>query len=134
MNNQKFPAILITGATGNIGKELTKQLIERGVPFRALVRKSEDKSKLPSAPSVEWVEGDFADSDSIRRAGQGIERAFLLTNSSEQAEALQNGFADIAKEGGVKHIVKQSQWAASAISPVRFPRYHAAVEEKIKQS
>ena len=133
MNNQKTPAILIIGATGAIGKELTKQLAAKDIPFRALIRKSEDAKLFPSTRGVELVEGDLADANSILKATKGIERAFLLTNSSEQAEALQSGFVDIAEGAGVRYIVKQSQWAASHLSPVRFLRYHAAVEEHIKQ-
>jgi uncharacterized protein YbjT (DUF2867 family) len=46
MNNSKFPTILITGATGNIGMELTKQLAAKGIPFRALVRKVKNAGEL----------------------------------------------------------------------------------------
>src|SRR5262245_32966764 len=58
----------------------------------------------------------------------------FLTNSSEQAEAQQHAFVDVAKRAGVKHIVKLSQWAADPDSPVRFLRYHAAVEQHIQES
>lgn len=57
-----------------------------------------------------------------------------MTNSSEYAEAHQSRFVDAASRAGVKHIVKLSQWAAYADSPVRFLRYHAAVERKIEES
>jgi uncharacterized protein YbjT (DUF2867 family) len=40
----------------------------------------------------------------------------------------------VAKRAGVKHIIKLSQWAADKDSPVRFLRYHAAVENRIKES
>lgn len=80
------------------------------------------------------IEGDLNDTESITRALKGINKAFLLTNSSEQAEALQSRFVEIAKREDVKHIVKQSQLAADTNSPVRFLRYHAAVEQKIIQS
>ena len=120
------PKILITGATGNIGSALTKLLTAQNIPFRAMVR---SKTAIPEA-----VTGDFNDPASITAALQGIERAFLLTNSSEQAEQQQITFVELAKKAGVKHIVKLSQWAADANSPVRFLRYHAAVEKKIRES
>lgn len=134
MNNSKFPAILVTGATGSIGGELTKQLDAKGIPFRALVRTADSNNELFSLKNAEIVYGDFTDASSIAAALKGIERAFLLTNSSEHAETLQSDFVDIAKREGVKHIVKQSQLAADLHSPVRFLRYHAAVEQKIIQS
>jgi uncharacterized protein YbjT (DUF2867 family) len=70
----------------------------------------------------------------MSRILEGIEKVFILTNSSEQAQTLQTNFIDLAKNAGVKHIVKLSQFAASPDSPVRFLRYHAEVEQKIKDS
>lgn len=63
-----------------------------------------------------------------------MDRAFLLTNSTEQAESQQPTFVDVATHLGVKHIVKLSQWAADLDSPVRFLRYHAAVEQTIRDA
>ena len=50
------------------------------------------------------------------------------------AEIQQGAFVDVADRVGVKHIVKLSQWAADSDSPVRFLRYHAAVEQQIRES
>jgi len=68
------------------------------------------------------VAGDFNDERSITDALEGVDVAFLLTNSSELAEVQQVTFVDVAKRTGVKHIVKLSQWAADPDSPVRFLR------------
>lgn len=134
MRNDETPTILITGATGNIGTELTKQLAERQVPFRAMVRSRQGGGALAELAGAELVIADFNNEKAVASALQGIERAFLLTPSSEQAEAQQLTFVDTARRLGTKHVVKMSQWAADANSPVRFLRYHAAVEEKIKDS
>jgi len=131
--NSKTLTILITGATGNIGRELTKQLAEQSVPFRALVRSSKGADAVVLLGG-EAVVGDFDDAESIEAALQGVDRTFLLTNSSEHSEVQQGTFVDVAKRVGVKHIVKLSQWAADPNSPVRFLRYHAAVETKIRES
>ena len=80
---------------------------------------------------VERVAGDFNDEGSVASALKDVERAFLLTNSSEQAETQQARFVDAARRAGVN---KLSQWAADSNSPVRFLRYHAAVEQRIKDS
>ncbi|GAA3941384.1 SDR family oxidoreductase [Chitinophaga oryziterrae] len=90
--------------------------------------------RSPNKDIPEAIQGDFNDPVSISKALQGIEKAFLLTNSSEQAENQQITFVELAKKAGVKHIVKLSQWAADKYSPVRFLRYHAAVEDKIRES
>lgn len=133
MTKLDSPKILVTGATGNVGGELVKQLITRGVPFRAMVRHPKDVEAL-AQQGVEAVVGDFNDGQSVAAALEDIERAFLLTPSSEEAETQQKTFVELAARAGVKHIVKQSQWAADAHSPVRFLRYHAVVEKKIRDA
>lgn len=134
MTQSTSPSILITGATGTIGSELATQLSARGTPFRALVRSLENAKKLAQLDDAELVVGDLNDPESLVRALDGIERAFLLTNSSEQAETLQMNFVAVAQQTGVKHIVKLSQFAADLHSPVRFLRYHAVVEQKNRES
>ncbi|MDO6434318.1 SDR family oxidoreductase [Flavitalea sp. BT771] len=124
--------ILITGATGSVGSELVKQLSAKHIPFRALVRTSDKTNAFPA--EAEIIQGDLGDPESVRQALQGIEKAFLLTNSSEQAEQLQSSFVDIAATAGIQHIVKLSQLHARPDSPVRFLRYHAAVEQRIKDA
>lgn len=134
MTQTTSPKLLITGATGNTGVELARQLSAKGVPFRALVRSKEKAGELATLPGAELVSGDLGNLNSLAAALNGIDRAFLLTNSSEQAAALQLSFVDAARQAGVQHIVKLSQLAASIDSPVRFLRYHAAVEQHIRQS
>ena len=126
--------ILVTGATGNNGKELVKLLISRNVTFRAMVRKPEKAKEIAKVQGVEVVAGDFDDLDFILHALKGVERAFLLTNSTERAEAQQRNFVSMASRAGVKHLVKLSQYGAREDSPVRFLRYHAAIERAMEQS
>ncbi|SHK94495.1 Uncharacterized conserved protein YbjT, contains NAD(P)-binding and DUF2867 domains [Chitinophaga jiangningensis] len=135
MNTVKTQAtILLTGATGKIGTQLAKLLSEQGIPFRAMVRNAQDTAKFSSLNGVEVVVGDFDNPDSLRQAVAGMHSAFLLTNSTASAEQQQITFANIAAEAGVKHLVKLSQYKADAASPVRFLRYHAAVEAHIAAS
>jgi uncharacterized protein YbjT (DUF2867 family) len=99
-----------------------------------MVRSPEAAHKIEARAGVEIVVGDFNDAATIARALAGIDRAFLLTPSSEQAEAQQAAFVEVARRAGVQHIVKLSQWAAALDSPVRFLRYHVAVERAIRTS
>ncbi|GAB3538851.1 SDR family oxidoreductase [Spirosoma fluminis] len=99
-----------------------------------MVRSENDVEKLSALTNAQIVQGDFTNSAAIAQALRGIERAFLLTNSSEQTEALQRNFVDEARRAGVRHLVKLSQFAADTNSPVRFLRYHAAVEQAIRES
>jgi uncharacterized protein YbjT (DUF2867 family) len=124
--------ILVTGATGSTGSEVIKRLAGSGADIRAMVRKIPRGMYTPSG--VEFVAGDFDSSASVRRALEGVDRAFLVTNSSERVEAQQLGFVEEARGAGVRHIVYLSQLHAAADSPVRFLRYHAAVEDAIAAS
>jgi uncharacterized protein YbjT (DUF2867 family) len=125
--------ILVTGATGSNGREIVKRLAAQNVKVRAMVR-NRDRARAIAELNVEVVEGDFERPETLLNAQRGVERAFLLTNSSERAEAQQIAFIDAARQSGVKHIVKLSQFAADADSPVRFLRYHAAVEAALQAS
>ena len=105
MTKSSTPTILITGATGNIGRELTKRLSAQNIAFRAMVRSSKRAEQLSALQGAELVHGDLNEAKSIADALEGVDRAFLLTNSSEKAEAQQVAFVDVAKRAGVKHIV-----------------------------
>lgn len=122
--------ILITGASGNNGKELIKLLVERGVPVRAMSRTPPARPRT----GIEFVSADFDELASIRRALEGVEQAFLVTPSSEKVEAQQISFVEAAKAAGVRNLVYLSQLHAAKDSPVRFLRYHAVVEEAINSS
>ena len=125
--------ILITGATGMVGSEVVKRLSAQGVNLRAVTRDPR-KAEANQLPNVHFVQGDFENADSMRRACSGVNRAFLLTNSTERTERQQIAFARVAQQSGVRHIVKLSQLHADAEAPGRFLRYHAAVEAAIQAS
>jgi len=126
--------ILVTGANGANGSELVKLLASRNIPLRAMVRSGSHATELAAVAGVEVVAGDFDDRASVELALRGIERAFLLTNSTERAQEQQRGFVAAAARAGLKHIVKLSQFAADEASPVRFLRYHARIERAIIES
>ena len=126
--------ILVTGATGKNGIEILKRLSGRGERIRAMVRKKTEIMHCAANCTLEFVEADFDDTASLRNVLNGVQRAFLVTNSSERIEARQLRFVTLARESGVKHIVYLSQLHASIDSPLRFLRYHAAVEEALRGS
>ncbi|SHN42532.1 Uncharacterized conserved protein YbjT, contains NAD(P)-binding and DUF2867 domains [Duganella sacchari] len=94
--------ILVTGANGNIGRNVINQLIQRGANVRALVR---DPAKADFPASVSVVQGDLLDPDSLRSAFHGVSTLFLL-NAVVPDEFTQALIAlNVAKEAGVKHVV-----------------------------
>jgi uncharacterized protein YbjT (DUF2867 family) len=127
---QPASPVLVTGATGNTGRAVVQALARRGVPVRAMVRAEADRGRLPAG--VEVAVADFDDAASLAAALRGAERAYLVTPSSQRAEAQQRRFADLAAQAGVGHLVALSQLGADEQSPVRFLRYHGAVERHIR--
>ena len=123
--------ILVTGATGNTGSALLQHLEKRGAFVRAMVRSSKDAVRLPNT-SATLVVGNFDDPRSLEAALEDVTLAYLVTPSSPDAEAQQSRFAELAAAAGVRRLVKLSQFAADEASPVRFLRYHAAVERRIR--
>jgi uncharacterized protein YbjT (DUF2867 family) len=123
--------ILITGATGSNGMEILKRLAAHGIPARAMVRDLNRAEDILFA-NVEVVQGDFDAPESLCAALDNVDKAFLLTPSSENAEKQQRNFVDAARQSGVNHIVKLSQLGADPNSSARFLRYHAAVEQSIR--
>jgi uncharacterized protein YbjT (DUF2867 family) len=122
--------ILVAGATGNTGAPLVELLAARGAKVRAMVRST---GSTVAGPGVETVVADLDDPGSVARALAGVRAAYLVTPSSERAERQQVGFVEAAARAGVEHLVKLSQLAADPGSPVRFLRYHAAVERRVRE-
>jgi len=94
--------ILITGATGNVGRNVVEQLVSRGADVRALVR---DPSKASLPTGVEVVQGDLLDVDSLRHAMSGVSTLFLLNGvvADEYTQALIA--LNLAREAGIERIV-----------------------------
>jgi uncharacterized protein YbjT (DUF2867 family) len=101
-----LPHILVTGATGTFGDEVSRQLQARGEPFRVLVRDAAKVSDHNDA--VEVVVGDFARPETLDAALTGIERVFLASFDSPDQAKLQGNVLTAAKRRGVRHIVRIS--------------------------
>jgi len=126
--------LLVTGATGMIGSLLTQALLDRGVQISVMLRPGDSGDRIAGTAGVTSILGDFDDPASLRKALEGVDRAFLLTNSSERVEAQQIAFVEAAQAQRVGHVVYLSQFAADLRSPDRFLRYHGAVEAALANS
>jgi uncharacterized protein YbjT (DUF2867 family) len=98
--------ILVTGATGHVGAEVVAQLVERGLPVRAMTRRPE-AAAFPAG--VEVVAGDCDEPASLTKAFEGVDKAFLMTAQPTGSRSLHTvGQVAAAKAAGVKHLVKLS--------------------------
>ncbi|GAA1490477.1 NmrA family NAD(P)-binding protein [Brachybacterium sacelli] len=118
------PEILIVGATGSTGRAVSGALATEGIAHRAMSRDTTRVTGELATP----VRGDLDDAQGVREALNGVRAAYLVTPSTEAAETQQRRFLDEAVAAGVEHVVLLSQLGADIDSPVRFLRYHAAVE------
>jgi uncharacterized protein YbjT (DUF2867 family) len=108
--------ILVTGATGTVGRQVVQHLLKRGADVRALVR---DPAKANLPAGVEVVKGDLLDVDSLRSAYSGISTLFLL-NAVVPDEFTQAFVAiNVAREAGIKRIVYLSVLHASSTRTCR---------------
>ncbi|PTQ63396.1 uncharacterized protein YbjT (DUF2867 family) [Sphingomonas sp. PP-CE-3G-477] len=94
--------ILVTGATGTVGRNVVDQLLARGADVRALVR-DPAKADLPAGVAV--VKGDLLDVDAMRAAFSGVSTLFLL-NAVVPDEFTQALLAlNLARDAGIERIV-----------------------------
>jgi uncharacterized protein YbjT (DUF2867 family) len=68
MTPTRVPPVLVTGATGRVGRAVVDQLIGAGVPVRALTHRPEAAATLPA--NVEVVTGDLTVPESLSQAEQ----------------------------------------------------------------
>lgn len=122
--------ILVTGATGNIGRELTRELDLRGAGLRLLVRDPTRAAGLPGR--AERVVGDLGEPSTLTPAFGGVDTLFLLT----QGIATDHTTAAVgaARAAGVRHIVHLSSLHVSLDPMPAMARWHHEREEIIRAS
>lgn len=119
--------ILVTGATGNIGSSLLKELRAFGAgPVRALTRNIAGAA-FPAG--VEAVEGDLADTFSLAAALDGVRSMFLVPRLGPDAEII-----DRARRAGVEHVVLVSSITVQTHPHLGPAADNAAVEKLLETS
>jgi uncharacterized protein YbjT (DUF2867 family) len=97
--------ILVTGATGTVGRHVLRLLAARSEPVRAMTR---EPSKVAAWPGVEAVRADFDDPASLARAVAGVETVFLLTAPESPTPRHDLALLDALRATGVAKVVKLS--------------------------
>src|SRR6266513_1248764 len=125
--------VLVTGATGTIGRDLVKIFSENGVPVRAGVR-DQAKARKQFGADIALATFDFEDAASFPDALKDVEKVFLLPPLTPNQMAVVNAFIDATKRAGVRHIVKLSVIGADTDPPYTFGKWHAAADRHIRES
>jgi uncharacterized protein YbjT (DUF2867 family) len=120
--------ILVTGATGNVGRELVRTLVERGEPVRALIRREADRARL--APGVDAAVGDLDRPDSLTDAVEGVRAAHLLSGYADMPGLLKR-----LRQAGAERVTLQSSSAVPTGDMTNaVARYHIESEAAVRDS
>jgi uncharacterized protein YbjT (DUF2867 family) len=125
--------ILVTGATGTIGRDVLNELAKRGAAVRAGVR-DQEKAKAMFGASMVLRPFDFENSQACRDSLKGVTKVLVLPPLMPNRVETINAFVDAAREAGVEHIVKISAINVDAHPSYTFGKWHAAEEQHIRNS
>jgi len=129
-------AIIVTGATGNFGRQVTDILLKEIDPgdLIVLTRRPERLADL-AAKGVQVRRGDFDDPDSLPAAFEGGERMLLISTARVGSRVGQHGNAiDAAKKAGVRHIAYTSFVGVHDDNPAIVTKDHRATEALMRAS
>jgi uncharacterized protein YbjT (DUF2867 family) len=121
--------ILITGASGNVGREVVKQGLAVGLKIRATFQSPDVAARAPAG--LEGVIMDYAKPETIRPVLEGVEKVFLVGPPTRDLPALEANFIREVRAAGRKHVVKLSALGGREFM---FPSAHRDSEENIEAS
>lgn len=121
--------ILVTGATGRVGRHVVDQLISRDADFRILTR---DPAHAGFPAGVNVIQGDLLDIGSLRAAFSGISTLFLLNavSADEFTQAIIT--LNIARECGIERVVYLSVFDAEGAVNVPHFAVKSGAERMLK--
>jgi NAD(P)H dehydrogenase (quinone) len=125
--------IVITGASGRIGRRTAELLASTGQCLRLMSR---EPGNVPALRNAESVYGDFSDRPSLDAAFAGAETVLVISGSAppgERAELHRNAF-EAAKRANAAHVVYLSLEGAARDSKYPYSRDHYQSEEYLAQS
>jgi len=121
--------ILVTGASGNVGKTVLQEVAKSGARHRAMYRSAAEAAKAPAG--TETVIADFAKPETLSAALKGVESAYLVCSPIPDLVQLESNMIDACVAAGVKHMVQNSALGAGDYDK-SFPGWHRRVEDKLR--
>lgn len=123
--------ILVTGASGTVGKAVLAEVARSGARHRAMYRSKADAAKAPGG--TETVIADFADKASLAAALRGIESVYLVCSPVRELIELEGNAIDACVAAGVRRVVLNSALGAADYGK-SFPSWHRKVEDKLNST
>lgn len=125
--------IVITGATGHVGRLTAQELARRDLPMRLLVR---DPARAPELPGAEVVVADYGDPAALAGALHEGDRVFMVSvhEGPERRIPLHRSFVEAATRQRVAHVVYLSFVNAGPSATFLHARSHGATEEMLERS
>ena len=111
------PKILVTSAAGNTGIPTTLQLLEKGFPVRAMVRSDDHRAQRLRDARAEIFVGDQYSIADMRRAMDGMQRAYHCVPAAPNVLHFGTAFAIAAQEAKLEHVVMLGQWLSHRDHP-----------------
>jgi uncharacterized protein YbjT (DUF2867 family) len=121
--------ILVTGASGSVGKTVLAEVARSGQKHRALYRSKEEATRAPAG--TDTVIADFADKASLAAAVRGVESVYLVCSPIPDLVHLESNAIEACEAAEVRRIVLNSALGAGDY-PKSFPSWHRKVEDKLK--
>lgn len=125
--------ILVTGATGTVGSEVVKLLLEKEQPVRILTR-NPDKVKNLEEKGVEVIEGDFNQDESLDSACIDCERVFLLSSADLNQVEMHTNLIMAARRWEVSHVVRMSALGVRPGTDNKLLQLHDDCEKALEES
>jgi NAD(P)H dehydrogenase (quinone) len=116
------PKILVTSAAGKTGLPTTLQLLQKGFPVRAFVRRNDERAARMKAAGAEIFVGNQYSIADMRNAMKGIRRACQCAPTAPNGLHFNAVFTVAAYEANLQHVVTLGQWLSSANHPSWFTR------------
>ncbi|MEM7639578.1 MAG: SDR family oxidoreductase [Pseudomonadota bacterium] len=123
--------ILVTGATGNVGSEIARQLVAQHTPFRIFVRDADKAADMIGAGAYDIALGAFSDADAFDQALKGVDAVYMVTNQSDAFRQDLTRMVDQVSHAGVQRFVMLSA-EGDAENEVFFVRRTGELEDIVK--
>jgi uncharacterized protein YbjT (DUF2867 family) len=121
--------ILLTGASGSVGKAVLAEVARSGAPHRAMYRSKQEAAKAPAG--TETVIADFSDKASLAAALRGVDSVYLVCSPIPDLVQLEGNVIEASQAAGVRRVVLNSALGAGDYGK-SFPSWHRKVEDKLK--